>query len=259
MLLGLFAGLLVFGSSGWQLAAPPAARAQADAGKLYQEHCVKCHGKDGTGAAARGIEPNIPDFTAASWQAKRSDAQLLVSILDGKGNVMPAFRAKKISEEEARRLVAHVRKFAPAKTKPGQQERLPPGSFEERYQQLERDLADLQKQFHQLSKVSAEACASSPSEMSAARKLFEQHCVKCHGTDGTGSAARGRLREIPDFTNASWQERRSHVQLAASILDGKGKEMPSWRSQISEQQARALAAYVQAFRRDPGKSRPSGK
>jgi hypothetical protein len=70
--------------------------------------------------------------------------------------------------------------------------------------------------------------------------------VKCHGSDGTGSPARDRLPEIPDFTKSSWQARRSDAQLLASILDGKD-EMPSWRDKIGEEQARSLVAHVRAF------------
>jgi len=70
--------------------------------------------------------------------------------------------------------------------------------------------------------------------------------VKCHGSDGTGSPARDRLPEIPDFTKSSWQARRSDAQLLASILDGKD-EMPSWRDKISEEQARSLVAHIRAF------------
>jgi uncharacterized membrane protein len=70
--------------------------------------------------------------------------------------------------------------------------------------------------------------------------------VKCHGADGTGSPARDRLPEIPDFTKSSWQAGRSDAQLLASILDGKD-EMPSWRDKIGEEQARSLVAHVRAF------------
>jgi uncharacterized membrane protein len=71
--------------------------------------------------------------------------------------------------------------------------------------------------------------------------------VKCHGADGTGSQVRDRLPETPDFTDASWQGRRSDAQLLASILDGKGKEMPPARGKLSEEQARSLVAYIRAF------------
>ena len=85
----------------------------------------------------------------------------------------------------------------------------------------------------------------------AAHELFRQHCIKCHGSDGTGSPARDRLHEIPDFTKSAWQARRSDAQLLASILDGKD-EMPSWRDKISQEQARSLVAYVRAFAPAPG-------
>jgi uncharacterized membrane protein len=81
----------------------------------------------------------------------------------------------------------------------------------------------------------------------ADRALFQQHCVKCHGPDGTGSNARHRQPELPNFTDPAWQARRSDAQLLASILDGKGKDMPSWRGKISAEQARGLVADVRAF------------
>src|SRR5262245_43410547 len=65
--------------------APPAAR------ELYRQHCAKCHGEDGKGGPARSSQPTIPDFTDTAWQARRSDAQLLAAILDGKGDEMPSF------------------------------------------------------------------------------------------------------------------------------------------------------------------------
>jgi mono/diheme cytochrome c family protein len=93
------------------------------------------------------------------------------------------------------------------------------------------------------SKPSAPAAAETP----AARELFRQHCVKCHGADGTGSQVRRRQPTIPDFTDPAWQTRRSEAQLLASVLEGKGAEMPSWRGKIDEEQARGLVAHVRAF------------
>jgi uncharacterized membrane protein len=77
--------------------------------------------------------------------------------------------------------------------------------------------------------------------------LFRQHCAKCHGADGTGSPARDRLPDIPDFTDASWQARREDARLLAGILDGKGKEMPPSRGRLSEEEARGLVTRVRAF------------
>jgi mono/diheme cytochrome c family protein len=281
------AGLwFLIGLAGRQLSGPPAACAQADSSgslhrpatgtragrELFGRHCVRCHGPDGTGSLARGPEPEIPDFTDSSWQGRRGQAQLLVSILDGKGAGMPPWRGK-ISEDQARELVAHVRSLAPTADKPGPEKQKGPtssGDFEERFRRLEQEMDELKRQYREVSKGSPDGEGSKPSGSSprsvpsdasgsaatgtrAARELFGQHCAKCHGADGTGSPER-RRSEIPDFTDSSWQGRRSEAQLLASILDGKGPDMPPWRGKISEDQARGLVVYVRAFARTTERS-----
>jgi mono/diheme cytochrome c family protein/uncharacterized membrane protein len=273
----------------------PTAVGVSDARELFRKRCVKCHGEDGKGNKARGRLPEIPDFTRAAWQGRRSDAQLLASILEGKDD-MPSWRGK-VSQEEARGLVAYVRAFAPKPGPPKGASPRPPGqegagggsapaeampkaaslaSLNERNHRLEKEVHELQTQSRRLEEVvdelqtqsrklakdspggapakppqSQQQEASRPPTPTAAggstvRALFQQRCAKCHGSDGTGSSARSRLPEIPDFTQATWWSRRSDPQLLASILDGKD-EMPSWRDKISEEQARGLVAYVRAF------------
>jgi uncharacterized membrane protein len=55
------------------------------------------------------------------------------------------------------------------------------------------------------------------------------------------------MPEIPDFTDASWQTRRTNSQLLESILDGKGPDMPPSRDEISDPQGLALVAFVRDF------------
>jgi uncharacterized membrane protein/mono/diheme cytochrome c family protein len=133
--LGRFAALaLLLGLGARQLIAPTPIHAQADSSRplqrsvprqaalaasgtpavrdLFQQNCVECHGADGTGKKARRRLPEIPDFTYASWQARRDDAQLMSSILDGKGENMPPFGGE-IDEGQVRSLMAYVRAFAP--------------------------------------------------------------------------------------------------------------------------------------------------
>ncbi len=83
-----------------------------EGGGLFQKSCARCHGRDGKGEVAHDSLATIPDFTLRGWQQKRSDAQLLVSILDGKGTGMPAFRDK-ITRERARTIVTYIREYAP--------------------------------------------------------------------------------------------------------------------------------------------------
>jgi hypothetical protein len=84
----------------------------------------------------------IPDFTASIWQARRRDAQLAVSILDGKGTQMPAFRGK-VPSELARDIVAVIRAFAPSA---GSQAHTQPDDFEASFQALLKEFEGLRQQ-----------------------------------------------------------------------------------------------------------------
>ena len=114
-----------------QQSAKPARRGAASnkkkpaAGReLFLLHCAKCHGKNGTGQVSRKSTPEIPDLTDASWQARHSDAQLVKSMLEGKGKEMPAFQ-EKIDKEKAQSLLAVIRAFSP-KVQPNKKEKVVP-------------------------------------------------------------------------------------------------------------------------------------
>ncbi len=129
----------------------PAVRAAAHAAvrpKDLPSRCVRCHGADGTGRDSRPSLREIPDFSNHEWQASRTDTELLVSILDGRGAHMPSYRGK-VAEDEARALVASVRRFdaTPDAPAPG----WPATEFERRFRELEMELEDLKKQFRELS------------------------------------------------------------------------------------------------------------
>jgi mono/diheme cytochrome c family protein len=114
------------------------AKAAATA-RLYGQHCERCHEADG-----KGRETEMPDFTSVAWQKSRTDEQFYVSILDGKKR-MPGFR-KKITEEQARDLVVFVRAFAHGDASAA--------DFSSRFRQLQDELADLQRQFQELTEPS---------------------------------------------------------------------------------------------------------
>jgi mono/diheme cytochrome c family protein/uncharacterized membrane protein len=224
---------------------------------LFRQLCQKCHGDDGKGAAARRQFPNIPDFNNDQWQARRGDGQLLADILDGKGIAMPAFHGK-ITREQARSLVAQVRRFRPPAKGQGKQK-----DFDKQFQRLQEEYTRLRQESEKLAGSTnrpARPTAPPAKEMRGAKVapaakaerdssgLFRQHCQRCHGADGTGRSSRARLPGIPDFTDPSWQKRQTDAQLLSRVLDGKGSKMPAFREKISEQQARELIAHVRRFR-----------
>jgi len=82
------------------------------AGEFFNTNCMACHGPDGKGSVIRSAMPAIPDFTRPEWQTSRNNPQLSVSVLEGKGTLMPPWRGR-VSPELAQDLVAFVRKFGP--------------------------------------------------------------------------------------------------------------------------------------------------
>jgi mono/diheme cytochrome c family protein len=115
--------------------------------RLFERSCARCHDRDGKGATARESLPTIPDFTVRRWQQSRKNAQLLVSILDGKGTGMPAFRDK-VPREQARDVVAYIRTFAPdaaAVTASSTDE------FDSQFNMLTREIDELARRIRTLS------------------------------------------------------------------------------------------------------------
>jgi len=115
---------------------------------LYQRFCLRCHGADGTGRESRYRLSAIPDFTSLSWQSRRSDHQLRVSVVDGRGGGMPGFRDR-LSDSEVAGLLAYVRALGPEwKASAAALD----DEFQTRFQQLDDELADLKKQFWELAR-----------------------------------------------------------------------------------------------------------
>jgi cbb3-type cytochrome c oxidase subunit III len=82
----------------------------------------------------------------------------------------------------------------------------------------------------------------------AAKKLFKQHCVRCHGEDGVGETPRGQIVGATDLTDQDWQKRVDDQRLVNSITHGRG-EMPAFTNKLSKDQIKSLLAYVRAFKK----------
>ncbi|HEV3116129.1 MAG TPA: cytochrome b N-terminal domain-containing protein [Gemmataceae bacterium] len=112
----------------------------------YRQFCLTCHGTDGRGAEIRSSMPAIPDFKLRQWQESRGKAELVASILDGKGTLMPAFRGR-ITGDKAQDLASYIRAFGPP---PGSAVRPDASDFETRFHQLQEEWTALQKQLQEI-------------------------------------------------------------------------------------------------------------
>ncbi len=127
--------------------AETAARLRVASG-LYRQYCLICHGADGKGSEMKAAMPTIPDFTGPAWQDSVTNPQAAISVLDGKGALMPSFRGR-VSDEQNQDLVAYLRAFGPARAVVAESA---PGDFERRYRDLQEQWDELQKQLRDLSK-----------------------------------------------------------------------------------------------------------
>jgi mono/diheme cytochrome c family protein len=130
-------------------AAAPARKLEAARGR-YRQLCARCHDGDFSGTEWRQAGRRIPDFTSGPWHEAHTDAQLVASILEGKGSRMPAF-GHALTDDQARELVALIRQVNPAR--PAAQEPVPT-DFAIRYATLRDQLEALRKEYHELDKKS---------------------------------------------------------------------------------------------------------
>ena len=91
----------------------PAQSQESAQGKaLFESVCARCHGREGRGGVAQGPGTPAPrDFTDATFQRTRTDAQIRETIVHGRaGGAMPPFGTA-FTAEELDALVQQVRAF----------------------------------------------------------------------------------------------------------------------------------------------------
>jgi cytochrome c oxidase cbb3-type subunit III len=105
--------LAVVSASG---ASTSACEKKADAAQgrdLFATTCARCHGADGTGGAPIfDGGPSPRNFHDHAFQHDRTDEQIKLTIMNGKGTGMPSFGTL-FDEQQLRSLVAHVRSLDP--------------------------------------------------------------------------------------------------------------------------------------------------
>lgn len=88
----------------------------ADVKENWTKMCARCHAADGTGSTKAGQKLNVKDYTKAEVQAEMKDDEMLKAIIDGvkdkdTGKEKMGSYKEKLSEQEAKDLVAYVRAF----------------------------------------------------------------------------------------------------------------------------------------------------
>ena len=98
------------------------------------------------------------------------------------------------------------------------------------------------------------ACAAMVISASAAdvKENWEKSCAKCHGADGKGDTKMGKKLDIKDLTDAkvqaSYKDEEMLKAIKEGIKDGEKTRMKASEG-LSEEEMKALVAYVRAFKK----------
>ncbi len=94
---------------------------------------------------------------------------------------------------------------------------------------------------------------TAPASGADAGALWNKYCASCHGKNGSGHTAMGRKAGARDYRNAAVQASFSDSEAFSAIKRGvkrKGKaKMKGYGHKLSDNEIRALVAYVRHFRR----------
>lgn len=91
--------------------------APADGRELFAGACARCHGADGAGGLAlQAGGPTPRNLRDAEFQRSRTDEQIRMTIVNGKGTGMPPFGST-FTDAQLSALVAHVRSLDPGRGK----------------------------------------------------------------------------------------------------------------------------------------------
>lgn len=90
--------------------------------------------------------------------------------------------------------------------------------------------------------------ADSPSaEQSKGKRIFTRYCAGCHGPEGKGDGYLLLGPEPANFTRPATKT-KSDAALLQTIHEGK-PNMPSWKTRLSEEQSRAVLAYIRTLKK----------
>lgn len=95
---------------------------------------------------------------------------------------------------------------------------------------------------------------ASPPAPIPARELYARHCAGCHGAGGKGDGAGAEVIRslMPDLSDAAAMAKATDAYLFEMIKKGssqfgRSNAMPAWGMQLTDDEVRALVAYIRTL------------
>jgi len=86
------------------------------------------------------------------------------------------------------------------------------------------------------------AVSLSAQDLERGRDVFLARCSKCHGENGV---PRRIAKGAPNFADPSWTLPLEQIERA--LMQGKGNDMPRFKSKLDPEQIKSVAAFVQTI------------
>ncbi len=98
----------------------------------------------------------------------------------------------------------------------------------------------------------------SEANIHAAKQIFGDHCVNCHGDTGKGDGSDAMMYDPPpaDLTDAAKMSKLTDGEIYYQITEGR-KPMPSFKKRLTEEQRWQLVLLVRSFAGAPSPPPPA--
>lgn len=84
-----------------------------------------------------------------------------------------------------------------------------------------------------------------------ASENWDQHCAKCHGSNGDGSTAMGKKLKVKDYTEAKALAGISDEQLTKSlvegVMNGEKRVMNGYKDKMTDSEIKDLIALMRGW------------
>ncbi len=79
---------------------------------------------------------------------------------------------------------------------------------------------------------------------------YAKHCAACHGKDGTGNTVQGKKVGAKDYTkDQSFSDGAAFKAIKEGVTEGGKEKMKAFGEKLSDDEIKALVAYVRAFKK----------
>jgi len=86
-----------------------------------------------------------------------------------------------------------------------------------------------------------------------AKENWENHCAKCHGSDGKGKTKMGQKLKVKDYTDPKVQEKLKDEEMIKitkeGVKEGDKTLMKGFADELSDAEIKALVEYIRKFKK----------